>query len=461
MNITTPLLHFILVLLIVSCSGSKRYYKYGRELESAGLIPEAVNNYMEALRRNPSNVKAQIALAHSGRIFLEQILSEFYSAHTTGDHERAVLRFHSASRLDRDMKNLGVNSTISDHYRQMYQQSERIFVQRILDRAENLIAEEKFSEAEQEINKLIELNVINMEVSELRSLAKAEPRYRSAMRAFNDQRYRAAYMTFKEVEELRPGYKDARRMMDLALERALFVIAVMPIESTVNISGQDQAILNSIIGQIIRSDNPFVRVVDRRRTETIMQERDLNLLNAMRSTRETGELLGASALLFCKITEWNATEGPLRSETRPGYLAREIKSKNQEGVEVVTLEYSKVQYTVFSKENQVRCTFSYQLISTETGEVLLSDSFDSRQSDRTEYASFRGESRMLFPGTWQHMNKPHPSDRVDTNPRAKRELDQLLRARQNIADIQALQERLIQNVSTRIANSILSFNPEK
>ncbi|MFN3951155.1 MAG: tetratricopeptide repeat protein [Thermaurantimonas sp.] len=461
MKKTILILRFILIFIITSCSGSKRYYNNGRELERAGLIPEAVNNYMESLRRNPSNIKAQIALAQTGRIYLEQILSEFYSAHSAGDHERAVLRFHSASRLDRDMKNLGVNSTISDHYRQMYQQSERIFIQRIMERAEDLIAEEKFSEAEREINKLIELNVNNLEVSDLRSLAKAEPKYRAAMKAFNDQRYRAAYSSFKEVEELRPGYKDARRMMDLALERALFVIAVMPMESAVNTKGSDQVILNSIIGQIIRANNPFVRVIDRRRTEILMQERDLNLLNAMKSTRETGELLGASALLFCKITEWNATEGQLQSVTRPGYLAREVKYKNQEGVEVVTLEYSKVQYTVFSKENQVRCTFSYQLISTETGEILLSESFDSRQSDRIEYATFRGESKMLFPGTWQYINKPHPSDRVDTNPRAKRELDRLLRARQNATDIQTLQEQLIQSVSSRVASNILSFNPEK
>lgn len=461
MNKNLLLAFSVLIFFLVSCSGSKRYYKNGQELEKAGLIPEAVNNYMEALRRNPSNIKAQIALAHTGRIFLEQILSEFYTAHSTGDHERAVLRYLSASRLDRDMKNLGVNSTISDHYRQMYLQSERIYIQRVLDRAEELLAEEKFSEAEREINKLSELNVNNLEVSDLRSLAKAEPRYRDALRAFNEKRYRVAYAAFKEVEELRPGYKDARRMMDLALERALFVIAVMPIETTVDTRGNDQVLLNAIVGQIIRSNNPFVRIVDRRRTETLLKERDLNLLNAMRSTRETGDLLGASALLFCKITEWNVTEGPLQRENRPGYLARELKTKNQEGMEIVTLEYYKVQYTVFRRENQVRCTFSYQLISTETGEVLLADSFDSRQSDRVEYASYQGDSRMLYPGVWQHINRPHPSDRVDINPRAKRELDQLLRARQNVADVQTLQERLIQSISSRIANSVLSFNPER
>lgn len=425
------------------------------------MIAEAVNNYMEALRRNPSNIKAQIALSNTGKIFMEQILSEFFTAHSAGDHERAVLRFHSALRLDRDIKNLGVNSSISDHYRQMYQQSEQIYVQRLLDRAEELLAEERFAEAERELSKLSELNVNNEELTELRSLAKAEPRYRNAMRAFNEGKYRMAYTTFKEVEAIRPGYKDTKRMMDLALEKALYVIAMMPVETTVKTNGVEQSIVNSIIGQILRSNNPFVRVVDRRRSEILQKERELNLLNAIRSSRESADLLSANALLFCKITDWRVVEGSLQRETRPGYLAREVKTKNQEGVVVVTLEYSKVQYNVFRRENEIRCTFSYQLISTETGEVLLSDAFDTRQSDRVEYASFQGDTRMLFPGTWQHINRPHPSDRVETNPRAKRELDQMLRARQNVVEIQTLQERLIQNVSNRVSNSIVSFNPER
>lgn len=451
----------ITVLLIGSCSGSKRYYKYGKKLENAGLIAEAVNNYMEALRRNPSNIDAQIALSNAGKKYLEQILAEFYVAHTAGDHERAVKRYQGALRLDRDMKNLGVNSTISDHYRQMYLQSERMYIQRVVERAEDLLAEEKFEEAEAELNKLSELSIRSEELNNLKSLAKAEPRYRSAMRAYNEGKFRTAYYGFKEVESLRPGYKDAKRMMDLSLEKALFVIAIMPVETSVNTNGYDQQIVNAIVNQILKSNNPFVKVVDRRRTETLIRERNLTLLNAMRTSRETGELLGANALLFCKITDWRTNEGPLQREVRPGYLGREIKTRNQEGVEVVTVEYSKVQYTVFSRENEVRCSFSYQLVSAETGEVLVSDVIETRQSDRVEYAVFQGDTRLLYPGTWQSINRPHPSDRIDTHPRAKRELDQLLRARQTLADLATLQERLLQNISSRVANNLLAFNPEK
>ncbi|MFN4298751.1 MAG: hypothetical protein ACK4EX_03360 [Thermaurantimonas sp.] len=461
MNKSLLLALFSSFLVIGACSGSKRYYKYGRKLESAGLIAEAVNNYMEALRRNPSNIEAQIALSNAGKIYLEQILSEFYVAHTGGDHERAVMRYQSAMRLDRDMKNLGVNSSISDHYRQMYLQSERIFVQKVVERAEDLLAEEKFEEAEAELNKLNELNIRNEELNNLKSLTRAEPRYRNAMRAYNEGKFRTAYYGFKEVESIRSGYKDAKRMMDLSLEKALFVIAIMPVETSVNLNEYDQQIVNAIINQILRSNNPFVKVVDRRRTETLMRERNLTLLNAMRTSRETGELLGANALLFCKITDWRTKEGPLQREVRPGYLGREIKIRNQEGVEVVTVEYSKVQYTVFSRENEVRCSFSYQLVSAETGEVLVSDVIETRQSDRVEYAVYQGDTRLLYPGTWQSINKPHPSDRIDNSPRAKRELDQLLRARQTVADLSTLQERLLQNISSRVANSILAFNPEK
>ncbi|WP_448522269.1 hypothetical protein [Schleiferia thermophila] len=454
-------IYFIVSIALAACSGSKRYYKLGQQLEQGGLIAEAVNHYMEALRRNPSNVKAKIALSNTGRIYLEQILSEFYTAHTAGDHERAVMRYHSAMRLDRDMKNLGVNSSISEHYRQLYQQSERIYIQRVLDRAEELLGEDKFRDAEAELNKLAELNISNEEFQNLRSLAKAEPIYRNALKAYNEGRFRTAYYAFNDVESIRPGYRDARQMRDLSQEKALFVIAVMPVETSTSATGIEQYVINAIINQILRANNPFIRIVDRQRTEVILKERTQTLLTAVRSTRETGELLGANALLFCKISDWRAVEGPLQRELRPGYLGREVKVRNQEGVEETTIEFSKVQYPVFQRENEVRCTFSFQLISAETGEILVSDSFESRHSDRVVYAVFQGDSRLLYPGYWQHINKAHPSDRVDNNPRAKRELDQLLRARQTVADIQTLQERLLQNLSSRVANAIIAYNPEK
>src|SRR5690606_1657880 len=86
----------------------------------------------------------------------------------------------------------------------------------------------------------------------------------------------------------------------------------------------------------------------------------------------------------------------------------------------------KVMYSEFTGTSSVRMKIQYQLVSAETGTILVSDIFEDQEEENLNYISYEGNSSNLFPGTWRSRNEAHPSDRILLGFRHKNEVDQLL-----------------------------------
>ena len=71
----------IIIILTVSCSGSKALLKKGTTLEHNKQYVEASNYYFESLSRNNSNVDALVALNRVGKKVLNQYLEELRKIH--------------------------------------------------------------------------------------------------------------------------------------------------------------------------------------------------------------------------------------------------------------------------------------------------------------------------------------------------------------------------------------------
>ena len=48
--------------------------------------------------------------------------------------------------------------------------------------------------------------------------------------------------------------------------------------------------------------------------------------------------------------------------------------------------------------------FQFELISTETGEILLTDVFSLENSAKVHYAEYEGDNKKLIPGYWEYEN---------------------------------------------------------
>jgi hypothetical protein len=455
---------FIFLILLVGCSGSKKYYRMGSQLSEAGLHREASERYMEALRRNRNNVQAQIALRQDGQRVLDHHLQEFYLAHTSADHTKAVREFELASRYNEMVRRFGVSLSFPENYRPMFMESEEIYLRGLYIEAQDLIDDGRFAEAENILKEISRLREDYGTVQELKDLAYLEPRYQEALTAMQEESFRKAYFLFADIMARDPNYKDSRRMRELARERGIFTVGVLPFENRTNVSNIEQLILARLIADINGMNDPFLRLIDRTNTDRIIAEQRLSLEGVIdqRTAVMAGEMMGAKALLKATVIEARESEGRLQRENRKGFLGTPVNVTDpQTGAVVSQMQYNRVFYQHFTRENEVVVHVQYQLVSTATGEILLSDVIEMRRTDRAEYSRFEGDHRHLFAGVWENQKRPSPNDRMYNSPRAKRELNAMLQASDKVESVPNLRSQIVRDLSARMSQQLQSFNPER
>jgi hypothetical protein len=457
---------FIALILVslVGCSGSSRYYKMGSQLSEAGLHREASERYMEALRRNRNNVSAQIALRVDGQRVLDGHLQEFYLAHTSGDHTKAVREYELATRYQEMVRRYGVNLSFPENYRPMYQESEDIHLEGLYRQANDLIDDQKFAEAEVLLREIARFRSDYGTVQELKDVAFLEPRYQEALEAMDDEQFRRAYALLTEITTRDPNFRDARRLRETARERGVFSIGILPFENKSNVRNIESLIMARLLAEVNGMNDPFLRLIDRTNTDRIIAEQRLSLEGVIDQNTAViaGELMGAKALLKATILDAREVEGELQTENRKGFLGTPINVKDPATGAVTTqMQYNRVFYQHFTRENEVFVSIQYQLVSTATGEILLSDVVEMRRSDRADYSRFEGDHRHLFAGTWENQRRPSPNDRMYNSPRAKRELNSSLQASDQVESVSNLRSQLVRDLSARVAQQLQSFNPER
>lgn len=148
-------------------------------------------------------------------------------------------------------------------------------------------------------------------------------------------------------------------------------------------------------------------------------------------------------------------------ENRKGFLGVPVNVKDPKtGAATTQMQYSRVFYQHFTRENEVTLTFQFQLVSTATGEILLSDVIELNARDRAEYARFEGDHRFLYAGTWETQRRPSPKDRMYNSLRAKRELNNALRASDEVTPVSSLRSQVIRDLGARVAQQLQNVNPE-
>ncbi len=124
-------------------------------------------------------------------------------------------------------------------------------------------------------------------------------------------------------------------------------------------------------------------------------------------------------------------------------------------------KYHKVNYTEYTQANRVSSSFQYQLTSTETSSILVSDAMDINADDDVHYVTFEGNGNMLVPGYWENKEKDSPTDKVNDTSHEVGNLQGLLKAKRNIKSIETLKIEVIDNIAERVARKINSYNPEE
>lgn len=460
------LIFVILSVFLMACNGPKSLTKKGNKFSDAGIHREAVKFYIKALKKKSSHVDAQIGLQNSGRAILNEYTSTFFKAYSTDDNKTAVYTYLEMEEFVQKVKQYNVELRIHQTYTDDFESAKTNYLEKQFSQANELISQEKFNEANAlfaEIEK-IDPNFKGQDFDALKEIALLEPYYRRGSKYLNNEKYRSAYWEFKFIKENNSNYKDAKFKFNDALENARYTIGLVRFQNLSADKSTSEYISSHLTDEILKSNDPFVKLIDRSNMDRIIKEQMMHLEGVTdgSTTIKAGELAGAKALLTGTVLKVEKSHQKPTAKKTKAYKAYRVKKHDAaKDKTYYETKYKKTSYSQYDGFNKVTISFKYQLVSTETGQILLSDIIELSNQSKVSYATYSGNYKELVPGDWKYLNTASQSDHVNTKSSAKRALRNKFSSNRNLTPLSKIQSNLQQSVAKKTAKGILNFNPEQ
>jgi len=221
-------LYITFSILLGACSGSKSYYKKAMKLQEAGMHSEASEFFLTALRKNPNNVDARIAIKTNGQKVLDKKLADFYQAYAAEDYKKAVYDYMKARDFYESV-NAFASINFIPYYEDYFKEAREKYLSKQYTDALVLKQEGQFEAANKLFKEILEIYPNYEDVSDMERLSRLEPIYQKGKAAMATDQFREAYYHFDEL--LQSGdYKDAKDLKKASLDEAAFTIAFIPVK---------------------------------------------------------------------------------------------------------------------------------------------------------------------------------------------------------------------------------------
>jgi tetratricopeptide (TPR) repeat protein len=461
----SQLIPLLLILVIIACNGPKKLTKKGNSLADAGIHKEAVELYLKALNKDRAHVAAIQGLRTSGGAVLNSYQSDFFRAYSNSDYKKAVYTYKEMEQFQARLNKMNADLKIPRHYQDDYADAKTKYLEQRFEEANELMAQENFIGAEnifKEITK-IEPNYGGEDLNNLMEISKLEPPYRNGNNQLDFNKNRAAYHAFKKVVKINPTYKDSKLKMEEALELAQYTIAVLKFKNFSYERGSDEKVSSIMIGELLKNKGPFLKIIDRSIMDRIINEQYLAMNGWMSGNGavKTGELLGAKAILSGKVISVTNSSQAARSKIVRGYKKRVVKTYNQSTAKTTTkVLYDKVNYKNYKGHNSVKVLFQFMLVSSETGEVLLSEIIEKSIVSEIDYNTYSGNYKDLVPGNWDYTWKKTSRDKIDHSKSGKTKLREKFKSNKTLRAISSISNEVFIAVGKAAAKKVYLFNPE-
>lgn len=448
MNRTGALL-LIALLSLASCTGSKSLAKKGAKLDAGGMYAEAAALYEQSAQRNQKNVDAKIGLKKTGQQLLNDKLSAFFKAAAMGSSKgEAVDAYLESKGYKERIGRLGVVLDIPDHYKADFERLKSEYLVELYNEGQALMAKEEYKSAEVVFARIARLEPNYKDASSLQSIAFLEPLYRNGKADLMAGAYRKAYGSLDQVVKRDASYKDAAALRQECITKGQYSIAVLPFSTSSKRQDVAMRLQGHAITALTELNDPFIKVVDRENLERILQEQRLGLSGVIdeRTAVQVGNLMGAKAVLIGTVADYREEAGMVKKSTKNGYEAYRVELVNKEtGQKYWETRYKPVQYAEYFQENKASISVNYRLVSQETGEVLMSKSFDQEAKDHMYYANYDGNRDALFPAL---------NGTVDPADAARRNLRTLLAAPREVKPTATLGGDLVKQATAQLASGV-------
>ena len=453
-------LFIVFICLITSCNGVKSITKRGDKAFEKEQYEKAVNFYFVALNKDRNFSLAKSGLKKGAQRLVNIDLDLFFKSKNFGENRKAIYHFRDAKKLKDRCEAINVTIDIPIQYASDYDLLVNDYIESQYEKGMKLLQQEAFKESENIFKEIKILKANYKDVNNLQKVAEFEPKYRLAVSYLQNDKFRAAYTQFNKIPS---NYKDTKEKIELCLEAGTITIGFVDFKNATRNKGGEAAISAYLFNELTQLNNPFIKIVDRSLTSTIINEQILGLSGqtSESTSANAGELIGAKAILSGSLITFSKKSDKLSMSTKKAWFEKLIKKYNKETEKYFyETEYSKVKYKEYFGQNEINLGFQYQLTSTETGEILLTGIVNRNEFDKVNYAISDMNFNKLVPGYWKYENKAHKDDIISESVSKKRELRKLFKSKKTLLTIDQLKDILYKKTAIDISQKINNYNPE-
>ncbi|MBC7383835.1 MAG: hypothetical protein H7296_12725 [Bacteroidia bacterium] len=396
-SIALPVLLF---LLFTACDTSKQLVTRGDTYYLAGNFDDAANYYYNALLINSKNTIAQQGLKKAANIVLNTKFSAFGKYVVENNPESAVRQYLLCKKYYNRVMSVGVELNWPTMYNEVFEDIKNEYVSKQYDEGLTLMLEKKYDKAEIIFQNIAAIDSIYKDASVLRLQSIIEPLYQHGIKMMEAENYKEAYRDFNKVIKQNDSYKNTKYLLTEVLKKASIGVGILPVQNQTKTEGFDLQLYQQIISELVKSKSPFLSIVDRNALDKLLHDQKLEMSNLTdpENAARAGKLIGLQYVLMTALSELQyETAGP-RTDSVDAYLAFTERTTNlQSGIPQTATKFKKVKYADTFQKRKVYYKIFYQLVSTQTGQVVASDELTEGLTDENHVCDFNGNINNLYP----------------------------------------------------------------
>ncbi len=443
----------LLILVLTSCA-YKRLTKQGAQYEEAGLLEHAIKSYTTALDKKETYASARIGLMRAATLYATEIKTDIEESYQALNDNQVVDNYLKLENLKKQCKSYDVNIEISERTTGQFDESKNRYLIQHYAQGKKLVDNENFTAALEHFSLVESISPHYADVEELSQYCKAEPQYRQGQLHMQLKQFRTAYRAFGKALSADPNFKDAQELMQEALHAGMLTVTFLPIYITYPYyEPYVDAIIANVSQSVEKANNPFLQM--REQTQALaLQELQKQALAANQEIDVT-QTIPIRAALSCRLTKLTYNRSKLTKSIKKGVVKQNVTKDS--------VVYHKVRYTEYEQSANASLSFSYSLLSVESGFNLFSGIATPSTSDKVKYITFDGDKKNLYPGSWEKANTPFnpKTDQIYDDFISRNRVRVMVYSKRELHTEAEMKNTLVKQASKELSDKLINYNPEQ
>jgi hypothetical protein len=402
----------LLLMGMLACTGTKKYFKAAEKLEKQGLVNEAAEFYLESLQRKPTNVDARIKLKEVGQKYVSFMSSEFFRSYNTGQMDGAIEDFEKLKNFTGRTEALNVTLNYPTAYEEDYKKAIEKYCEKNYNQGAELVKQKKYTEALTYLNNVNKYKPEYKKNKQLKIIATCEPMYQNAIIMIQGKNYVMAYRSLQNIHGVTDSYKDSKELDELCASQQAKSLLMFQPKAPQNATLVDYLFNN--FSQAAGTNFKHIEVINNSPFVYLPGndiEGNVDLIQGIRKAS------GADFFyVFDVMNKKSQMVGPTKANSKC-YLKTTYKKNDT----TIITEYKATDYFQVKTKRVYSYDFKYKLVNALNNQIVSFQTITINKFDEVEYNEFTYAPKGNLDDYWPY-NPQATAPLAQYNPKNWRKL---------------------------------------